>query len=154
MATRPIDTILALSRVRLINKVPLLETEQLVRLFLDQVNLRKKLVEHATGVTEGSYRQFESDDEALVALADEIESAQYCVTRHAQARLTSLVRDIFGDGVIYKKFAASIEPLFEESNYLERISGLTSRVVDSTHEHSLDVARLIGAPVPRISDVR
>jgi hypothetical protein len=154
MATRPIDTILALSRVRLVNKVPVLETEQLVRLLIDRVEFRKTLVEHATGVTEGSYRQFESDDEALVTLADEIESARYCVTRHAQACLASLVRDIFGDGVIYKKFAANIRPLFEESDYLERISGLTARVVDSTHEHSLDVARLIGAPVPRVSGIR
>ncbi len=98
--------------------------------------------------------QFESDDKTLTTLTDEIESEEYFVTRHAQRRLAELVHDIFGDGRIYKKFASNIEPLFNESKYLEQLSSLTSQVVDSTYEHSVDVARLIGARIPRVGEAR
>jgi hypothetical protein len=65
---RPIETVLALPRVRLFNRVPILETEELVRRFIDRMDYRQRLVRDATEVCNGSAHQFSSDDSALSSL--------------------------------------------------------------------------------------
>lgn len=144
---RPLETILSLPRVRLVNKVPLVETEELIELYIDKRRYRGVLVRHATKVTEGAYIEFVRDDESLTSIIDEINKEDFFVTRKARAAIRELVTGIYGDGIIFKQFEAKIKPLFTDSAELEEITKITDRVADSTKEHSLDVARLVGVSI-------
>ncbi|MGA2971699.1 MAG: hypothetical protein ABSE39_03625 [Candidatus Bathyarchaeia archaeon] len=77
---RPIETLLSLPRVRLIDRVPILETEKYVRRFMGQPAYRPKLVKQAMKVSERSAQQFSLDDMGLAMLLEEVDSAEYVVT--------------------------------------------------------------------------
>ena len=152
---RPIETLLSLPRVRLIDRVPILETEEFVRRFVERSDYRHKLVKEALQVSKGSARQFSTDDEVLSALLDEIDSAEYVVTKRSKRVVEEMLNGICADGRIFKGFEDRIEPLCDISQSLRAVSKLADSLADKTKEESLDVARalLISLPTqdPRFS---
>lgn len=145
---RPIETLLSLPRVRLADRVPILETEQLVRRFVKRVPYQHKLVNSALKVSQGSARQFSLDDEGLSTLLEEIDSAQYIVTKKSKRAMQELVNGIYVDGFIFKEFESEIEPLCQISNSLRQMSKLADGLVDKTKEESVDVARALMLRLP------
>jgi len=145
---RPIETILSLPRVRLFNRVPILETEELVRRFIGQVDYRPTLVRDAMEVSNGSARQFSADDGALSSLLEELNSAEYIVTERSKMVLEQMLRGICGDGTIFKDFERQIKPLFDISQLLRQVSQLADRLADKTKEESVDVARNLMIELP------
>jgi len=88
---RPIESLLSLPRVRLFDRVPIPETENFVRRFLGQRGYEIKLVRSALEVSEGSARQFSSDDQGLSTLLKEINSAEYIVTKRSKLLMKELL---------------------------------------------------------------
>jgi len=140
---RPIETLLSLPRVRLFAKVPILETEELVRRFLSRTEYQPRLVKDAYGVSKGSAEQFSSDDQSLSALLEEAESGDYVVTRRSREVLENLLGGIYQDGAIYKDFEQEIQPLCEISRPLREITKIADNLADRTKEESIDVARAL-----------
>ena len=154
---RPIETLLSLSRVRLIDRVPIIETEEYVKRFMHQPEYRPKLVNRALQVSEESAQQFSTDDKGLSALLDEIDSAEYVVTRRSKRVMEEMLKGICADGCIFKGFEQEIESLYEVSPTLRDVTKVADNLADKTKEESLDVARalLIGIPThPHLPSMR
>ena len=150
---RPIETLLALPRVRLIDRVPILETETLVHRFMNRPDYRPRLAKSALQVSEGSAKQFSMDDKGLSTLLDEINAAEYIVTKRSRTVMQEMLKDICDDGVIFKGFESEIEPLYDVSQDLRRASELADGLADKTKEESLDVARALLIQLPRPASV-
>src|SRR5208337_1785612 len=112
---RPIETLLSLSRVRLIDRVPILETKEYVRRFMKHSEYAPKLINRALQVSKGSAQQFSVDDKGLSTLLDEIDSAEYIVTKRSKGVMEKMLNGICADGRIYKGFEQEIEPLCDAS---------------------------------------
>jgi len=143
---RPIEILLSLPRVRLIDRVPILETEGYLKRFMHQSNYRAKLVNQALQVSEASAQQFSADDKGLSALLEEIDSAEYTVTR--RSKMEEMLNGICADGRIFKGFEQEIETLYEASPTLRDITKLADDLVDKTREESIDVARALLINIP------
>ena len=148
---RPIETLLSLPRVRLIAKVPILETEKYVRRFITRSDYRPKLVKPSLEVSKNSAKQFSQDDRSLSALLTELDSAEYIVTRRSKGVMEDMLRGVCEDGVVFKGFEEKIQPLCEISQPLRQASSLAGSLADKAKEDSLDVARalLINLPTPK-----
>ena len=153
---RPIETLLTLPRVRLIDKVPIIEAKNLIKRFMNHPDYRPKLAKSALQVSEGSAQQFSMDDKGLSTLLDEISTADYIVTKRSRTVMQEMLKDICDDGVIFKGFESEIEPLYDVSQDLRRVSKLADSLADRTKEESLDLARalLIQLPRPTLSSKR
>jgi hypothetical protein len=145
---RPIETLLSLRRVRLIDRVPILETKKYVRRFMGQPAYRPKLVTQAMKVSEGSAQQFSVDDIGLAMLLEEIDSAEYVVTKRSKRIMEEMLKGICADGFIYKEFAAEISTLCEISPPLRQISKIADRLADKAKEETFDVARALLIDLP------
>jgi len=146
---RPIESLLSLPRVRLFDRVPILETENFVKRFMGQPGYQTKLVKSALEVSEGSARQFSSDDEGLSALLKEIGSAEYIVTKRSRTVMEEMLSGIYNDGFLFKEFEGHIEPLCELSHKLLQTSKLADSLADMTKEESIDVARALMIDLPK-----
>jgi hypothetical protein len=146
---RPIESLLSLPRVRLFNRVPILETERLVRRYIGLRDYQPKLVKPAMEVSQASARQFSSDDEGLSALLKEIGSAEYIVTKRSKETMEEMLSGICEDGSLFKEFEGQIEPLCRLSHNLLRVSKLADSLADKTKEESIDVARALMIDPPK-----
>jgi hypothetical protein len=151
---RPIETLLSFPRVRLIDRVPILETQQYVTRFVEHTKYRPRLIKEALRVSKGSARQFSADDEGLSTLLYEIDSAEYVVTRSSKRVMEEMLNGICADGRIFKGFEESIQPLCEISPPLRQASTLADSLADKAKEESLDVARALLLHLPTQEDVR
>jgi hypothetical protein len=146
---RPIETLLSLPRVRLFDRVPILETGKLIERYKEVVEYRPKLLKNVLRVSEGSAEQFAADDRGLSTLLEEINSSEYVVTKHSRTIMQGMLSDIYGDGCIFKEFEGEIQPLCEISNPLRQVSKLADTLVDKTKEETIDVARALLIDLPR-----
>ena len=145
---RPIETLLSLPRVRLIDRVPIIETEQYLKRFMSQSEYKPKLVKRALEISEGSAQQFSTDDKGLSVLLEEVDSAEYVVTRRSKSVMEEMLNGICADGHIFKKFEEEIEPLYDASPRLRGVTKLTDGLVDRTKEESIDLARALAINMP------
>ena len=151
---RPIETLLSLPRVRLIDKVPILETEQYVRRYVERTEYHPKLVKQALRVSDGSACQFSADEEGLSALIHEVASAEYVVTERSKRVMEGMLNNICADGRIFKGFENSIAPLCEISPPLRNSSNVADSLADKAKEESLDLARALLIHLPTQEDAR
>jgi hypothetical protein len=151
---RPIESLLSFARVRLIDKVPILETQQYVRRFVKQAEYHPKLVKQALRVSSSCARQFSDDDEGLSALLHEIHSAEYVVTKRSKPVMEEMLNGICADGRIFKGFEDSIQQLCEISTPLRDASTLADSLADKAKEESIDIARALLLPLPTQHDTR
>lgn len=145
---RPIESLLSLPRVRLIDRVPILETEEYVKRLMKRTEYHAKLVQRAFQVSERSAQQFASDDHGLCTLLAELDSADYVVTKRSKSILEAMLSGICADGSIFKEFEQDFNPLFEMSRSLREVSKLAGSLADRTKEESLDVARALLIDLP------
>ncbi len=145
---RPIETLLSLPRVRLFDRVPILETERLIRSLLDRPDYRHRLIKAAMGVSQGSALQFSSDDLGLSTLLTEVNSADYVVTERSKTVMEEMLDAICKDGSMFKRFEHQIEPLCEASQKLLHLSRFADSLADKTKEESMDVARALMIDLP------
>jgi hypothetical protein len=145
---RPIETLLSLPRVRLIDRVPILETEKYVRRFMGQPAYRPKLVKQAMKVSERSAQQFSLDDMGLAMLLEEVDSAEYVVTNRSKRIMEEMLKGICADGFIFKEFEADISPLCEISPRLRQVSKIAHGLADKAKEETIDVARALLIDLP------
>lgn len=129
--------------------MPIFETERLVRRFVEKKEYYPRLVNSALAVSKASAEQFSADDKGLAALLDEISSQEYVVTRRSRQIMEGLLKDIYGDGLIYKGFENEIEPLCEVSQPLRQATKLADSLADRTKESSIDVARALMIKPPK-----
>lgn len=146
---RPIETLLSLPRVRLIDRVPILETEEYVRRFMNRVQYQPKLIKQALQVSKGSAQQFSTDDEGLSALLEEIDSSEYIVTKRSKKIMENMLNGICADGRVFKGFEGRIEPLCDIFQPLREVSKLADSLADKTKEESLDLARALLIDLPK-----
>ena len=146
---RPIETLLSLPRLRLADRVPILETGKLVRQLRDRTEYRTKLVKNAFEVSRSSAHQFSMDDEGLSTLLEEINSVEYIVTKRSKRVMEQMLNGIYGDGYVFKQFEHEIEPLCQISQPLRQVSKLADSLVDKTKEESIDVARALMIDLPK-----
>jgi hypothetical protein len=149
---RPIESLLSLPRVRLFNRVPILETEKLVRRFIGLPDYRPKLVKPALEVSQASAQQFSTDDEGLSALLKEIGSVEYIVTKRSKGTVEEMLSGICEDGSLFKEFEGQIQPLCELSRDLLRVSKFADSLADKTKEESIDVARALMIALPKLGN--
>lgn len=134
--------------MRLIDRVPILETEKYVRRFMGQPAYRPKLVKQVMKVSEGSAQQFSVDDKGLAFLLEEIDSAEYVVTSRSKRIMEAMLKSICADGFIFKEFEAEINPLCEISPLLRQVSKIAHGLADKAKEETLDVARALLIDLP------
>jgi hypothetical protein len=151
---RPIESLLSLPRVRLINKVPILETKKMIERFMGRPDYRPKLAKSALQVSEGSAHQFSLDDKGLSTLLEEINTTEYIVTRRSKIIMEEMLEGICEDGLIFKDFENHIKPLYEVSRDLQQVSQLADNLADKTKEESLDVARALLIEIPKPASVK
>jgi hypothetical protein len=145
---RPIETLLLLPRVRLIDRIPILETEEYLRRFMNRSDYTSKLIDRALQVSRGSAQQFSADDKGLSALLEEIDSAEYVVTRRSKGVMEEMLNEICADGRIYKDFEQEIEPLCDASPRLRYVSKQADNLADKVKEGSFDLARALLIDLP------
>lgn len=146
---RPIETLLSLPRVRLADRVPILETERLVHQLVERGEYQPRLVKNAFEVSRGSAHQFSMDDQGLSTLLEEINSAEYIVTKRSKRVMEQMLNGIYGDGFVFKRFENEIEPLCQISQPLREVSKLADSLADKTKEESIDVARALMIDLPK-----
>jgi hypothetical protein len=145
---RPIETLLSLPRVRLIDRVPILETGKYVRRFIARTEYRPRLVRQSLEVSKSSVKQFSVDDHGLSALLNQLDSAEYIVTKRSKIVMENMLRDICADGTVFKGFEEKIQPLCNISHPLREVSGLADSLADKAKEESMDVARALLLELP------
>jgi hypothetical protein len=146
---RPLESLLSLPRLRLANRVPILEAERLVKQFVDLPEYQPKLVKNAFEVSRSSANQFSMDDDGLTTLLEEIGSAKYVVTKRSKKVMEEMLNGIYGDGFVFKEFENEIEPLCQISQSLRQVSKLADSLADKTKEESIDVARALMIDLPK-----
>jgi hypothetical protein len=146
---RPIETLLSLPRVRLVNRVPIVETDELIRRFVNRADYEPRLVRNALEVSDGSARQFSVDDKGLSTLLEEINSTEYVVTKRSRILMQRLLNGIYGDGFIFKEFEDGIEPLCRISPHLRKASKVADQLAVKTREESVDLARALMIDLPK-----
>jgi len=151
---RPIETLLSFPRVRLIDRVPIVETQQYVTRFLDRTEYRPRLVQQALKVSDGSACQFSTDDKGLSTLLHEMGSAEYVVTKRSKQVVEEMLNGICADGRVFKEFEDRIQPLCQISPPLRQVSNFADSLADKTKEESLDVARALLIQLPTQDDKR
>lgn len=134
--------------MRLVDRVPILETEKVVQRFMDRVEYRPRLAKHAIRVCEGSAQQFSADDQGLVTLLHEVSSMEYIVTKRSKRVMEDMLADICDDGRIFKDFEVEIGPLYDVSQPLREVSKVADSLADKTKEESLDLARALLIRLP------
>ena len=145
---RPIETLLSLPRVRLIDRVPVIETEEYVRGFIHKIDTQPKLVQRSLQVSTESAKQFSTDDIGLSTLLSEFNSTQYVVTRNSKRVMEGMLNEICADGQVFKGFEEEIQPLCEFSQSLREASRIADNLADRTKEESIDVARALMINLP------
>ena len=145
---RPIETLLSLPRVRLIDRVPIIETEAYVRRFIHRIETQPKLVRRALQVSSESAKQFSADNKGLWTLLAEFNCAEYVVTRNSRRVMEGMLSEICADGDIFKGFEEKIQPLCEISQPLREASRLADSLADRAKEESIDVARALMIELP------
>jgi hypothetical protein len=145
---KPIETLLSLPRVRLVDRVPILETEDYVKRFMSHTEYAPKLINSALQVSKSAAQQFSADDQGLSAMLEKIDSAEYIVTRQSRGVMEELLNGICSDGRIYKGFEQEIEPLCDASPPLRYISKLADNLADKAKEESMDLARALLIDLP------
>ena len=148
---RPIETLLSLPRVRLINRVPILETEKYVKRFMVHPAYRPKLVKHAMNISERSAQQFSVDDRGLRRLLEEIDLGEYVVTKRSKRTMEEMLNGICADGLVFKEFEAEIDPLCEISPPLRQVSKIADGLADKAKEETIDVARVLLIDLPTLT---
>ncbi|MEM3429552.1 MAG: hypothetical protein QXL25_06685 [Candidatus Bathyarchaeia archaeon] len=144
---KPLEIILGLSRVRLPQKIPIVETAELLELHHDNPRLQNTLLKHAENVTKKSYWQFSSDETLLTYIGEALLSNEYLVTSAARMRLSRLVNDVCGDKLIYNGFQHAMRPLFKVSESLEELSIATGLKAGLAERKAKDVAGYVGLEV-------
>lgn len=81
-------------------------------------------------------------------MLDELESAEYVVTRNSKRIMEGMLNEICADGQIFKNFEQKIEPLCEISRSLLDASNLAANLADRAKEDSVDVARALLIDLP------
>ena len=117
---RPIETLLSLPRVRLIDRVPIIETEAYVRRFMHRIETQPKLVQKSLQVSNESAELFSADDKGLSSLLGEFNYAEYVVTNNSKRVMEGMLSQICADGDIFKGFEAKIQPLCAISQPLRK----------------------------------
>lgn len=145
---RPIETLLSLPRVRLIDRVPIIETEAYVRRFIHQIETQPKLVQKSLQVSNESAKQFSADDKGLSSLLAEFNYAEYVVTKNSKRVMEGMLSEICADGDIFKGFEKKIQPLCEISQPLREAARLADSLADRAKEESVDVARALMIELP------
>jgi hypothetical protein len=145
---RPIETLLSLPRVRLIDRVPIIETEAYVRRFIHRIETQPKLVRRSLQVSSESAKQFSADDKGLSTLLAEFNCAEYVVTKNSKRVMEGMLSDICADGDIFKGFEEKIQPLCEISHPLREVSRFADSLADRAKEESIDVARALMIELP------
>jgi hypothetical protein len=115
---------------------------------MNQSKYKPKLVNRALQVSKGSAQQFSTDDKGLSALLEEIDSAEYIVTRRSKIVMEEMLNGICADGRIFKGFEQEIEPLYDASPHLRGVAKLADNLVDKTKEESFDLARALLIDIP------
>jgi len=151
---RPIETLLSLPRVRLIDRVPVIETEEYVRRFIHKIDTQPKLVQRSLQVSTESAKQFSTDDIGLSTLLSEFNSTQYVVTRNSKRVMEGMLNEICADGQVFKGFEEEIQPLCEFSQSLREASRIADNLADRTKEESIDVARALMIDLPALPRTR
>lgn len=141
---RPIETILMIPRVRLAKKVPIVETEKLIKLYLDKIGYYPKLINHAFEVLKKSYVYFCKDDNDLVYLIEAINSGNYTVSYKSKIVLSNMLQEIIFDNSLFKEFNNTLKPLFKISRMLRELSLLTSLKLNSIENHISKIDKLLG----------
>lgn len=115
---------------------------------MNRSEYRPKLVKRALEVSEGSAQQFSTDDRGLSALLEEVDSAEYVVTRRSKRVMEEMLNGICADGRIFKGFEQEIETLYDASQRLRGVAKLADNLADKTKEESFDLARALLIDVP------
>jgi hypothetical protein len=115
---------------------------------MGQLAYRQKLVKQSTEVSERSAQQFSLDDTGLAALLEEIDSAEYVVTKRSKRIMEEMLKGICADGFIFKEFEAEIDPLCEFSPTLRQVSKIADGLADKAKEETIDVARALLIDLP------
>ena len=149
---RPIETLLSLPRVRLIDRVPIVETQAYVRHLVQRAEYRHRLVNQAIRVSDGSAEHFANDDKGLSALLQEVDSAEYIVTHRSKRVMGEMLNGICADGSLFKGFENTIQPLCEISPNLRQASTVADTLADRAKEESIDLARALLLPLPTKED--
>jgi len=147
VSMKPLEIILGLSRVRLPQKVPIVEAAKLLELYIDKPKHQQTLLRHAKTVTEHSYLHFSDDETNLIYLGKAVLSSEYLITETARTRLSRLVNDVCGDRIIYNKFQKAMTPLLEVSDSLEQLSMATKLKAGSAERKAKDMAGYVGVEV-------
>jgi len=135
-------------RVRLTQKVPLVETEKLVVRFAEKPEYQPILVANTKRVAQHSYYSFCEDEIILWNLLHAIISDMYTVSLRTQLYLRRLLNDTYGDSLIFKEFERKIEFLMEISKELKDLSRKVERVADTTKNYSLEIGQELGIKLP------
>ena len=115
---------------------------------MGQPAYRQKLVRGAMEVSERSAQQFSLDDTGLATLLEEIDSAEYVVTKRSKRIMEEMLKGICADGFIFKEFEAEINPLCEISPPLRQVSKIADGLADKAKEETIDVARALLIDLP------
>jgi len=151
---RPIETLLSLPRVRLIDRVPVLETQGYVRRLAHRAEYRQRLVRQAITVSGRSADNFASDGKSLSLLLDEVDSSEYVVTERSKRVMEDMLSGICADGAVFKGFEGTIQPLCQISPDLREASTVADTLADRAKEESIDLARALLIPLPNKGDAR
>jgi hypothetical protein len=148
---RPLETVLLWPRVRLTQKVPLIEAEELVTRYADEPEYQPILVKSATRVTEHSYFYFREDEAHLWNLLRAIVSNMYSVSLRTKLNLRRLLNDAYGDSLIFKEFDRKIEFLFDISKDLKDLTLKVEKIAESTKNYSIEIGEVLGIKLPSTS---
>lgn len=134
--------------MRLIDRVPIIETGAYVRRFIHRIENQPKLVQKSLQVSNESAKQFSADDKGLSSLLAEFNCAEYVVTRNSKRLMEGMLSEICADGDIFKGFEEKIRPLCAISQPLRQASRLADSLADRAKEDSIDVARALMIELP------
>ena len=109
---------------------------------------RSKLVKQAMEVSERSAQQFSLDDMGLAMLLEEVDSAEYVVTKRSKRIMEEMLKGICADGFVFKEFEGEINPLCEVSPPLRQVSKIADGLADKAKEETIDVARALLIDLP------
>jgi hypothetical protein len=111
-------------------------------------------VSQAITVSGRSANHFATDEKGLSLLLDEVESSDYVVTERSKRVMEEMLNDICADGLVFKGFENTIQPLCQLSRDLREASTVADTLADRAKEESMDLARTLLIPLPGKDDAR
>jgi hypothetical protein len=153
MFKQPLDVMIGLKRVRLVQRIGIVEARRLIEQKIDEPKYHPHLIKYSTQISCSSNLIFTNDEIGLAYVVEKLLSQQVVTTEKAGQALSDMLAGLYSDRDVFKTFEKTIKPFFDLSPYLEESTIAARMKADSAKKYGEKIEILSGIQVPKPNNI-